>query len=104
MGGRALRPLACTRLPLTRPPRLSGRCRFYAVAITHLHIHTVRPTTDRPDPPTCPTQRVVAARASSVRDQVPPPAVHGHHAHPFVSTRCAVCSQNSMSRWWNLTV
>jgi Transposase IS200 like len=64
MGRRALRPLARTRLPLSRLPRLlrlSGRCRFDSIAITRLHIHTVRRTTDNPDLPTCPTQCVVAA-------------------------------------------
>jgi putative transposase len=48
MGGRALRALTSPRLTLHRLLRHSDRCRFVPVAITHLHTHTVRPTTDRP--------------------------------------------------------
>jgi hypothetical protein len=64
MSRRALRALARPRLTLNRQPRvlwLTGRCRFDAVAITHLHIHTVRRTTDRTDLLTRRTQRVAAA-------------------------------------------
>ena len=49
MRGCALGALACTWLTPTRTRRLPGRCRFTVIGVTHLHAHTIRPTSDRPD-------------------------------------------------------
>jgi hypothetical protein len=54
MGGRALRTLTGPHLTHHRPHRLTRRCQFDAVVLTHLHIHTVKPTNDNPDLPTNP--------------------------------------------------
>ncbi len=67
MGGRTLRTL-----PRPRPTRgglfqPSGRCRFDAIPITHLHTTTVEVNTDNPDLSPRPPQRVLAARAPGVR-------------------------------------
>jgi hypothetical protein len=52
-----LRALARTRLFHRRPLRLSRRCRLDAIPLPHLHIRTVRPTTDNPDPSPADTAR-----------------------------------------------
>src|SRR5258705_3905442 len=69
--GRVLRTLTRMRFAPGRRVRLACRCRFDAVPVTHLHIHTVWGRTDIPDPSPRPPQRARAARTSGVRDQIP---------------------------------
>src|SRR5262245_53010636 len=69
MRRRALRRLA--RPQLTHKLLLGGPWRFAAVGATHLHNHTVRPTTDRPCLPPAPTQHVAAAPAAACAQEIP---------------------------------
>jgi hypothetical protein len=82
MGGRALRTFTGPRFTLDRLIHHHDRCRIAVVAVTPLHTHTVRPTTDNPDLPTRPSTQGSSTVTAGLR-----PATKRDGAYPGLKVR-----------------